>query len=262
MSRASVARSGKRSKGCLVGGRVAGVAAACLGLALLAGSCGGHTGTRPTATAKATAPTGNGVASKQPQQILAAAEGAVGSATSVRMRGTVYQKGTRYNLDITLTRDAAKGSMTGPLGRVKNASFDYVVIGGKMYLRSSTLWRRAGVAAAGLLDNRWVILPSSSLRRSGGFPFRSTRVFARYLASSSTKGRSAGAATMLNGRPVIPVKTSISIVYVAATGPPFPLRVRPLPGHRQGGAVDFLDYGAPVNIAIPPHPIDLSNLHG
>ena len=90
--------------------------------------------------------------------------------------------------------------MTGPMLGIKNAQFDFVVAGGKLFIRSSTMWRRAGgTAAAQLLNNRWVVLPKASFQ---DFPIRSLRVYARrILSGSSGKARRAGAVTMINGRP-------------------------------------------------------------
>ena len=246
--------------------RAAGAATACLGLALLAAACGilsgssSPTHSTPTSPAATQAPA-NGIADKPPAQIVAAAAKALASARSVHVKGTVRESGIRYTFDLVLERAAAKGSMTAPMLGIKNAQFDFVVAGGKLFIRSSTLWRKAGgTAAAQLLNNRWVVLPKASSR---DFPFRNIRAFARNIHSGSRgKPRRAGAVTMINGLPAIPVRSGDSIVYVATTGPPFPLREMPATHAVGEGVVDFIDYNAPVTIGPPPNAVDLNKLRG
>jgi hypothetical protein len=182
--------------------RAAGAATACLGLALLAAACGivsGSTSSAPAATTNP-APTqapANGIANKRPAQIVAVAANALASARSVHVKGTVRESGVRYTIDLVLERASAKGSMTAPMLGIKSAQFDFVVAGGKLFIRSNTLWRKAGTAAAQLLNNRWVVLPKASFH---DFPFRSIRVFARSIHSGSPrKARRAGPVTMING---------------------------------------------------------------
>lgn len=248
--------------------RAAGAATACLGLALLAAGCGILSGSSsssstPSATTSP-APTqapANGIAGKPPAQIVAATTNALASASSVHVKGTVRESGTRYTIDLVLERASAKGSMTAPILGIKKAQFDFVVAGGKLFIRSSTLWQKAGgTAAAQLLNNRWVVLPKASLR---DFPFRSVRAFARIIHSGSPrKSRRAGAVTMINGLPAIPVRSGDSIVYVATTGQPFPLRLIPATHAAGAGVVDFIAYNAPVKIGPPPNAVDLNQLHG
>ena len=246
--------------------RAAGAATACLGLALLAAACGilsGSTSSAPSATTSpaATQAPANGIADKPPAQIVAAATKALASARSVHVKGTVRESGVPYTFDLVLKQASAKGSMTAPMLGIKNAQFDFVVAAGKLFIRSNTLWQKAGgTAAAQLLNNRWVVLPKASSR---GFPFRSIRVFARLIHSGSGhKPRRAGPVTMINGRPAIPVRSGDSIVYVATTGPPFPLRAMPTTHAAGQGVVDFIAYNAPVTIGPPPNAVDLNQLRG
>src|SRR5260221_11382752 len=90
-------------------------------------------------------------------QILTTAKDALGSAKSVRLQGTMTQSGSTYTVDIVLGPGLGKGTVTGPIAGLKRASFDFVALGSKAYIRSSTLWRQfGGAAAADLFDNRWV----------------------------------------------------------------------------------------------------------
>ena len=230
--------------------------AACLTLALLVGACGSQragssaTGPKPTPT--------NGVASKTPAQILKATEAALASVTSVHIRGHVRESGHKYTVDLVLGHKTAKGSMTAPLEGIKHASFDFLLVGGRMYIRSSTLWRKAGgPAAANMLDNRWVMLPKGA---SKGFPFASTKAFTKsFRSGSSEKARSVGAMTTINGQPAVTLITSDSTIYVATTGMPYPLRV--LGKTAKQGAVDLFDFNAPVIVTAPLNPIDITKFH-
>ena len=246
-----------------VRGRAAGITAMCLMLALLAGACGSQPGassSRGTLPAHPT-PTSNGIAAKRPARILTAAKAALASVTSVHIRGTVQTSGQRFTLDVILTKAGAKGSMTGPIAGAKRASVDFVSVAGKVYIRSSTLWRKVGgEAVATLLNNRWVLMPSHSLR---GFPFANAKTFSRSLTTGPRdKARSVGKATVIDGQPAIPVRTRDSIVYVATTGKPYPLRVTPSARRFGTGSVDFLNYDAPVAITAPAGALDFSKMHG
>jgi hypothetical protein len=241
----------------------AAITAMCLMLALLAGACGSQSGAS-SSSSTLTAPrtqASNGIAAKPPARILSAAKAALASVTSVHMRGTVMTSGRRFTLDVIMTKTGAKGSMTGPLAGVKRASFDFVSTAGKIYIRSSTLWRKVGgQAAATLLNNRWVLMPSKAIR---SFPFANAKTFARLLTTGRRdKARSVGKATVIDGQPAIPVRTRDSIVYVATTGKPYPLRVRPSASRFGTGRVDFVGYGAPVAITAPKGALDFSKMRG
>jgi hypothetical protein len=243
-------------------GRAAAVTTMCLVVTLLGAACGTQSGSSTSSTPAAhRAPASNGIAAKRPGQILAAARAALASSTSVHMRGTIRTSGKLFTFDVIMTKTGAKGSITGPLAGIRRASVDFVAAGRKMYFRSSTLWRKEGGATlAALLDNRWVQMPSRSIR---GFPWVSTAAFARVLTTGpSDKARSVGRATVIDGQPVVPVKSRDEIVYVATTGTPFPVRVIPASRRVGSGVVDFLAYDAPVSITVPAGALDFSHLHG
>jgi hypothetical protein len=242
--------------------RAAGITITCLVAALLATACGAQSDTSiSSAPAAHPTPSSNGIAAKRPGQILAVARAALASSISVRMRGSIRISGGLLTFDVIMTKSGAKGTMTGPIAGIKRASVDFLAVGHKIYMRSSTLWRKVGGATlATLLDNRWVKMPSQSVR---GFPLVSTAVFSRVLTTGpSDKARSIGMERVIDGQPAIPVKTRDEIVYVATTGTPVPLRVVPASRRVGSGRVDFLDYGAPVTITPPPGALDFSNLHG
>jgi hypothetical protein len=233
--------------------RAVALAGTCAGLAVLAGACGTGAGPSP-----AKAPS-NGVASKPAAQILTTAKDALGSAKSVRLQGTMTQSGTTYTVDIVLGPGLGKGTVTGPIAGRKRASFDFVALGSKAYIRSSTLWRQiGGAAAADLFNNRWVATTAKEM--FGGARFSTLSFFG--TLGPMTGPASKGAATTINGQPAIPVTSGDSTVYVATTGTPYPLRLVPSSSKVGSGEINFLNYNAPLHITAPPNAIDLSSLHG
>jgi len=169
------------------------------------------------------------------------------------------QSGATYTVNVVLGPDRGKGTVTGPIAGLKRASFDFVALGSKAYIRSSTMWRHfGGAAAAELLNNRWVATTAKEMW--GGARFSTESFFG--TLGPMTGPASKGAATTINGQPAIPVTSGNSTVYVATTGTPYPLRLVPSSSKAGSGEINFLDYNAPLNITAPPHAIDLSKLHG
>jgi hypothetical protein len=245
-------------------GRAAGVTTMCLIVTLLGSACGSGSSNTSGSTAPHSSPASNGIASKTPDQILAAARSALASASSVHLRGDFPMSGQSATINVILTKAGAKGSMTGPFAGVQQGSFDFTAVGGKVYIRSSTLWSQVGgkegKTLAALLNNRWVQMPSSSVRN---FPMSNMAAFARALGTGpSDKALSVGQQAVIDGHPAIPVKTNNEIVYVATTGSPFPLRAVPRSGSGQSSGADFLDYNAPMSITAPAGALNFSNLHG
>ena len=236
--------------------RMTGLAVACAGLALLASACG--SGSTPDAAMLKT-PASNGIATKPSAQIVTTAYTAMESAASVRMYGRITEFGQRYTVDLTMGPAGVRGSMTAPFEGAKVASVDLVLTKGTMYVRSSTLWRQVGgAAAASLLNNRWVTVPASSVT---GFPFANAKTFIKLLKSSGLEklgqDRVAGVKTTVNGQPAVKLTASGVALYIATTGQPYPLEIR------QGSNVLYFQYsGLPVNISAPPDPLDLSKLEG
>jgi hypothetical protein len=74
-------------------------------------------------------------------------------------------------------------------------------------------------------------------------------------ALATSAGVTKGAAKTVNGTPVIglTIKDSSggSTLYVATTGQPVPIEAAPEAGGADSGTIDFLDYGAPVDVQAP-----------
>lgn len=240
-------------------GRLAGIAAACAGLAILTSACASSThgpGSSPTT------PTSNGIAAEPTAKIVKTAFTTLESADSVRVYGSFRDSRARYKLDVTIGPAGMRGTMTAPFHAGKLATVDMILTHGRFYVRSRTLWRQVGGAGlASLLGGRWVIIP---VRKLSSFPFANAKTFVKLLSRQSLKSLRKASAhiarvkTTVDGRPAIELSERRTAVYIATTGQPYPLEIR------QGShnVLHFQYSGLPVRIAAPPHAVDLSSLHG
>ncbi|HEY2550350.1 MAG TPA: hypothetical protein VGI64_07210 [Streptosporangiaceae bacterium] len=204
----------------------------------------------------------NGIAAKPTAKIVKTAFKTLESAKSVRVYGSFRDSGARFKLDVTMGPTGMRGTMTAPFKGASLATVDMVVTHRKFYARSRTLWRQVGGAGlASLIGNRWVIIP---VRQLSGFPFANAKSFIKLLNRQSLKSPKSASAhvkrakTTVDGQPAIELSHGRTAIYIATTGRPYPLEIR------QGshGALHFRYSGSPVDIAAPPHAVDLSSLHG
>jgi hypothetical protein len=117
------------------------VALAALGLFALVG-CGGSS------------KSGNGIASKSAEQIVAEAKNAADSASSVHVSGSVRSGGSPVTLDLKL---ASEKGATGQISQ-NGSTFKIVIYGGTAYISGSDAFYRklGGSAAAQLLAGKWL----------------------------------------------------------------------------------------------------------
>jgi hypothetical protein len=225
-------------------------ARAVLGLALAAASiagCGGGS----------SAPSGNGVASKSPDQIVAAAKAAATGAASVHMAGSIISENKPISLDMELL--AGKGA-TGHI-TLEGLGIDLVEVERAFYLKGTAAFYRhiAGSAAAALLQGKWLKAPASG----GNFASLAqlTDLGKLLTATLTSHGRlvSAGTTTV-EGRPAVGVSDAShgGTLYVAATGTPYPLEITK--GGRGAGKIVFDRWNQPVTLTAPPNPININQL--
>src|SRR5438045_1591921 len=102
---------------------------------------------------------GNGLESKSPEQILAAAKAAAGRAASVHVSGSIFNEKKPISLDMELV--SAKGAK-GHLA-VEGLGFDIVEVEKAFYLKGSTAFyeKVAGASAAQLLQGKWLKVPTT-----------------------------------------------------------------------------------------------------
>jgi hypothetical protein len=220
-----------------------------LGLALLAATlagCGGSSGS-----------TGNGVASKTPTEIVAAAKAAADEAASVHLAGALVSEGSPLSLDLQIL--AGKGGR----GRITQSgiSFELITLGGTVYINGSPAFYRriGGAAAAQLFQGKWLKAPASS----GNFaPITSLtdlrKLIDTTLASHGTLLK--GTAKTVDGQEAIPLTDTSKggILYVAASGRPYPIEL--VKSGAGGGHIVFDRWNQAVTIAPPANAINLSQL--
>lgn len=215
--------------------------------AVLAG-CGGS---GPAAS------TTNREAVKPARAALADAVHAATRASSVHVSGRVDSGTTPVTLDLTLARGkGATGTVTE-----KGLSFNLVEVGGTVYIQGSdAFWRHYAPSAAGLLHGRWIAVSESNPHFAELAPLTSASKLFALVESSHGRLVNEGLTTYAGQKTAEIRDTSDgSRLYVAATGPPYPVALvggRKHPDDRLG----FDRWNAPVSVNAPQHAIDLSQL--
>lgn len=201
-------------------------------------------------------PSGNGVASKTPTQIVAAAESAAAGAVTVHVAGSIVSEREPISLDMELVADK------GGKGRLALEGFgvELVDLNRAVYLKGSQAFYRrfAGSTAARLLSGKWLKAPAqkgplASLASLANL----RRLIAGTLAGHMVLSR-AGVAT-IDGQRAVGVRDAAGggTLYVATTGPPYPIEIV----RRPDGRIVFDRWNQPVTLQAPPDPINVSQLH-
>lgn len=200
---------------------------------------------------------GNGVASKSPTEIVAAAKTAADSASSVHVTGSIVNAGSTIALDMELLRG------TGGRGKLSQngLSFELVEIDNSVYIKGSPAFYRhfAGAAAAQLLQGKWLKAPANA----GSFATLGSLTDLRKLLDSTLASHGSlakGPTTKVEGQEAVGVKdlSRGGTLYVATTGKPYPLQITK--GGSGGGTVTFSHWNAPVSVTAPANAVDLSQL--
>lgn len=208
----------------------------------------------PTSPAASPRPTAEDTAAKPAAVILAEARKALANARSVHVKGTIIVKHERMSLDLRIAPESATGRITGPVkGRM--VPIGIRMVDGKVYIRSRQLVRLVGGAeAAAAIGNRWI---SSSENAAELTSFLTPKKFARFLKLEKGQKVSKGKTTTVNGTPVIALTATDSVLYVATTGTPRPVRMAPSSRVR-GQRLDLTEYDVPFTVTAPPHVLDVS----
>jgi hypothetical protein len=221
----------------------------CLSAALLAG-CG-------SSSSSSSASAGNGLASKSPEQIVAAAKAASEGAATVHISGSVIAEGKPISLDMELVAGkGAKGHLT-----LEGNGLDIIEVEHAFYINGSTAFytRVAGAAAARLLQGKWLKASTSGKEFAS---FAQLTNLGKLLASSlgsHGKLKSAGTAT-IDRQPAVGVTDTQEggTLYVAATGTPYPLQISK--GAGGAGTITLDRWNQPVTLTAPPNPINVNQL--
>ncbi len=198
----------------------------------------------------------NGIASKSPDQIVAATRSAVAKVSSVHVAGTVASSGTKVALDLNLVNGkGGKGSMTQ-----NGLGFQIVAVGPEVYLNGSTaFWRAtAGAAAAQLLSGKWLKAPATGQLASLATLTNVQKLFNQLLSSHGKLAK--GKTTTVQGQKVIAVNdtTNGGTLYVAATGNAYPIEISKTGA--DGGRIVFDHFNQPVSLTPPAHAVNIANL--
>jgi len=219
-------------------------------VALLLAGCGSSGGS-----------SSNGIASKTPTEILAAATAAADSASSVHVSGSIVSGGSPIMLNLELV--AGKGGR----GQISEdgLSFNLIQIGGTAYISGSPAFYRhfGGSAAEKLLAGKWLKAPASS----GSFSSLGSLTDLNQLLSTALSDHGAltkGSTTTIDGQQVLGVTDAShsGTLYVATTGKPYPIEISK--SGKSGGKIAFDRWNAPVTLTAPANAISISQLesHG
>jgi len=227
------------------------IVVALLPAAVGCGSSSGGSSSSPAAAVD------NGESAKAPEQILSDVTDAVRGAQSVHMSGSVSSDSSDVGFDVTLSADAAKGTLT-----LSGNDIKLVRVGDAAYFSGSPEFYKmvgGGDAAVSLLQGRWIKVPSTDSRFASFEQFTDKgKLFSSMLQAEGTISK-AGVRTY-NGQKVIVLRDSKGDgdLYIAASGKPYPVAIV-TKGDKQG-TVTFNGWDAPVDVSAPSDAIDLSQL--
>ncbi len=199
----------------------------------------------------------NGESSKTPTQIIADVKAAVARAKDVHVFGAGTSGGSKLSLDLHLA--AGKGGSgritTGKLG------FKIVRIGGKAYFQGDKafLTHYAGATAAQLFLGKWFEASAKKGDFASFTPLTSLVQLTDGIFSDYGK-LEVGPTTKVHGQPAIALvdTTKGGTLYVAATGPPYPLEL--VAGKGSSGTIQFQSWNKAVSLAAPKHSINYAKL--
>jgi hypothetical protein len=226
--------------------------AAVLAVLLVAGCSGGSSGTAttggssPASVSASAGPPPNAAA--LPKQVKTAMK----NATSFHIAAVVTQGGSKVSVNMSMTRS---GEMSGTMSANKRP-VHVLVTQGHAYLKvTSGLLKSQNLPtdACTLICGKYLKVPASQAKSMlNGMDMSS------FLGQVSVPQLSYVRTVTLNGQPAWQMRAGDgSMVYVAAQGPPYPLRVTKGPSR-----ADFTQWNA---VTIPPPPpasqvVDLSQL--
>jgi hypothetical protein len=200
---------------------------------------------------------GNGISSKGAAEIVSESKAAADAATAVHVSGSLKSGGAPVRLDLNLV--AGKGAQ-GEISQ-NGASFKLILVGNTAYISGSPAFYRSlgGSAAAQLFKGKWLKASATT----GEFASFKQLADMRQLIDTTLAAQGAlvkGAATTVNGRPVIAITDSAKdgTLYVASTGKPYPLQIAK--GGSESGTIVFSDWNRPATITAPSNAVDLSEL--
>ncbi len=201
---------------------------------------------------------GNGLASKSPTEIVAAAKAAADGASAVRVAGSTVTGGSPITLDLSL--------VTGKGGRGRlsenGLSFELIEIDGTIYINGSSAFYThfAGAAAAQLLHGKWLKASTSNASFAGLSSLTDLRKLLDAALTTNHKALVTTGTRTVGGQAAVGVKDTAQngILYVATTGTAYPLEITK--SGAGGGTITFDEWNKPVALTPPPNAVDIEQL--
>ena len=182
-----------------------------------------------------------------PQQILAASAAAIGQVHGYELDGVT----TRNHLADRFQLITSPSSSLELSASVGTSAYQVLRVTGAFYVRANlNFWRQKLGARAGILADRWIQVPASSMRASLSqvrhfAPATIGRCLLEDHGTLTVVGTSA-----INGEKAVLVRdagnrpgTQPGVLAVATTGPPYPLQITATGPQRAGGRVDVCSNG-------------------
>jgi hypothetical protein len=247
-----------------MGGRHGRLAAGLLTAVLLLTGCAGSGdggtgskgagGTGGTGTTKAASPPDNGIGKAKPADVIDRAYDALASASSVRIKGDMEDKGDKVKMDLRLTsNDEASGWIETEGSRLHIIRIrTQAWIKGRAFLEAT-----GGKEMAELVGDRWVKYPGGAKgadELTDGMDLKS--LAKEFKPDDGGIWVKSGNATM-HGLPAIRLRALDGSLFVARTGKPYPLRLDAI---GPGQVVDFTEYDRKVKLKAPAGALDLEKL--
>jgi hypothetical protein len=200
---------------------------------------------------------GNGIASKTPQEILARAKALADDATSVHVAGSITSGGMPITFDLqVLAGEGGRGQLAE-----NGLSFELIQTRRFVYIKGSPAFYThiGGAAAAQVLQGKWLKAPTASSEFASLASLTDLRQLVdTTLADHETLSR--GAVTTVDGHKAIAVNDTSQggTIYIATTGPPYPIEVTK--AGSGGGTITFNQWNQPVTLTAPASAIDITQL--
>jgi hypothetical protein len=216
-------------------------------MVVLAG-CGGGSGSKS-----------NGISDMTATQIVAQMQKDVSHAKSVHITGSGESGGTQLSLDLQLERG------TGGSGHIEigGYGFDIVRIDDKLYFKAdaAALNHFAGAVVGKLLAGKWFVVPASSSGFGSFTPFTDLQKLMNQILTASGRVEK-GDETKVADQPAIVLEDTKNggTLYVATTGPAYPLQLKP--GKNRTGTISFTDWDQPVTLTAPKDALNYAKLTG
>jgi hypothetical protein len=204
---------------------------------------GSTAASHPTAS-----PTTNGLEHQSAAKVARAADEAFKAANTVHVQGTFLADNRTEKFDLRYEGGSTSGTFT-----VNGATIQMITVDDNAYLKAGKHgWAAMGNPpdAQGMLANKWVKSGSAKQMLT---PFSLATFASELTAEEFAHGGTVTQSTLAGQKVVVVTYPDGSKLYVANTGPAYPLRFDATGS--VGGRRDFNQYGATFHITAPPNPM-------